>query len=99
MMKIEPLLLDTMLQLSDMNAPMPCREGLELARSLVKDAAKMNEIRSWKEKHLHQDDESDKNDKDEIIRKAWLSGFCQCYKNDLSAKRLFRLTASMMTGA
>ena len=31
MLKLEPLLLEMILQLSDMNAPVTCREGLELA--------------------------------------------------------------------
>ena len=74
MSRIEPLLLDMILQLSDMNAPVTCREGLELVRSLVKDSVMINKINSWKDKHLHQDldDESDDEDNDqEIIGKGW----------------------------
>ena len=45
-----------LLQLCDMNAPVMCREGLELARSLVKDSSMIEEIKSWKDKHLHNDE-------------------------------------------
>jgi len=72
MIKIEPLLLDMLLQLHDMNAPVTCREGLELTRSLVKDFSMMiEEIKSWKDKHLHNDESNDSNDDGtEVIGKA-----------------------------
>ena len=92
MIKIEPLLLDMLLQLSDMNAPVTCREGLELARSLVKDSSMIEEIKSWKDKHLCNDESDDCNDDDgtEVIGKAWWSGFCRCHKNLLTSKKAVR---------
>ena len=54
-----------LLHLSDMNVPMTCRQWIELARSLVKDSAVIDEIRSWKEKQLHQCDELDDNNEED----------------------------------
>ena len=82
-----------------MNAPVTCREGLELAISIVRGSPMINEIKSWKVKHLmyipqdnasdNSDDENnndadDGDDGDDVIGKAWWRGFCWHHRNQLS---------------
>ena len=82
-----------------MNAPVMCREGLELARSIVRGSPMINKIKSWKVKHLmyipqdnasdnsddeNNDDADDGDDGDDVIGKAWWRGFCWHHRNQLS---------------
>jgi len=97
MSRIELLLLDMILQLSDMNAPVTCREGLELVISLVTMKSIHGRtspyikiwimkvmIRTMTKKSLERDGEKD---------------FVDATRTNYLQKRLSNLTASMMTGA
>ena len=64
MMKVEALMLDMILLLGDMRAPVTCREWLELMNLLVHGTMMQEEIKEWTSKHLP--DQSDVNDDKDI---------------------------------
>ena len=86
MVKVEALLLEMILLLADMQAPVMCREGLELVNSLVKGTVTENKINAWKARHLpqHLSDETDK--ERALLGRKYLTNFCHCHSNQLSAK-------------
>jgi len=52
MEKVEALLLEMILLLGNMHTPVTCREGLELANSIVKGTTTEDQIIEWEKKTL-----------------------------------------------
>ena len=69
MVQEEALLLKMILLLADKQAPVTCREGLELANLLVSGTAMEGKIEEWKQWHLphQQSDEENNNDDDSVL--------------------------------
>jgi len=87
MVKVEALLLDMLLLMADMQVPVTCREGPELANLLVRGKAMEGEIKEGGKCHLpHQQSDDEDNDDSMLLGQKYWNNFCSRYSNQLSAK-------------
>ena len=87
MVKVEALFFEMLLLMADMQAPVMCREGLELANSLVRGTAMEGEIKEWKKRHLpHQQSDDEDNDDSMLLGQKYWNNFCSRHSNQLSTK-------------
>jgi hypothetical protein len=96
MLEVEPYIVELIDQLGKMRSPITCREGLQLANSLVNGKSIMENIQIWRRKHCISFRDEQQLTKE--LGKGYWRGFMKRNGLNVKAKKVLSLTANVRTG-